>query len=57
MRKKSSIKNCLNASKKFDIDVASEKRASCWLNAMPLKKHSYNLSKSELQDGIALRYD
>ena len=37
MRKKSSIKNCLNASKMFAIDLASEKGVSCWLNAVSLK--------------------
>ena len=56
IEKKSSIKNCLNANKMYAIDLASEKGASCWLNAMPLKKYNFNLSKSEFRDGIALRY-
>ena len=56
IEKKSSIKNCMNANKMYAIDLASEKGASRWLNAMPLKKYNFNLSKSEFQDGIALRY-
>ena len=56
IEKKCSIKNCLNANKMYAIDLASEKGASCWLNAMPLKKYNFNLSKSEFRDGIALRY-
>ena len=54
--KKSSIKNCLNANKTYAIDLASEKGASCWLNAMPLKKYNFNLFKTEFRDGIGLRY-
>ena len=60
IEKKSRIKNCLNANKMYAIDLASEKGAPCWLNAMPLKKYlplkNFNLSKSEFRDGIALRY-
>ena len=56
IEKRSSIKNCLNANKMYANDLASEKEASCWLNAMPLKKYNFNLSKSEFRDGIALRY-
>ena len=56
IEKKSSIKNCLNVNKMYAIALASEKGASCWLNAMPLKKYNFNLSKSEFRDGIALRY-
>ena len=56
IEKKFSIKNCLSANKMYAIDLASEKGASCWLNAMPLKKYNFNLSKSEFRDGIALRY-
>ena len=55
IEKKSSIKKCLNANKMYAIDLASDKGASCWLNAMPLKKYNFNLSKSEFRDGIALR--
>ena len=33
-----------------------EKGASSWLNALPLSKHGFNLTKTEFRDGIALRY-
>ena len=51
IEKKSSIKNCLNANKMYAIDLASEKGASCWLKAMPMKKYNFDLSKSEFRDG------
>ena len=46
IEEKSSIKNCLNANKMYAIDLASKKGASCWLNAMPMKKYNFNLSES-----------
>ena len=33
-----------------------EKGASCWLNAIPLKRYTFVLTKGEFRDGIALRY-
>ena len=30
--------------------------ASSWLNAMPLKRYHFDRTKSELRDGIAVRY-
>ena len=33
-----------------------EKGASCWLNALPLKRYHFDLTKGEFRDGIALRY-
>ena len=39
---------------KYNIQLTSEKRASSWLNALPLSKHGFNLI--EFRDGIALRY-
>ena len=40
----------------YTIQLASEKRASIWLNALPLSKHGFDLTKTEFRDGIALRY-
>ena len=40
----------------YSLDLASEKGASCWLNALPIKRYNFNLTKSEFRDGIALRY-
>ena len=41
---------------KYTIQLASEKGASRWLNALPLSKHGFDLRKTEFRDGIALRY-
>ena len=41
---------------KYTIQLASEKGASSWLNALPLSKHGFDLTKTEFRDGIALRY-
>ena len=38
----------------FSLDVASEKCASCWLNILPIKRYSFNITKSEFGDSIAL---
>ena len=40
---------------KYTIQLASEKGASSWLNALPLSEHGFDLTKTELRDGIALR--
>ena len=53
--KKSRIENNL-PEMKYTIQRASEKRASSWLNALPLSKHGFDLTKTEFCDGIALRY-
>ena len=36
--------------------LASEKGALRWLNAMPLKRYQFDLTKREFRNGIALRY-
>ena len=41
---------------KYIIQLASEKGASSWLNAFPLSKHDFHLTKNEFRDGIAVRY-
>ena len=33
-----------------------EKGASCWLNALPLKRYYFHLNKGAFRDGIAFRY-
>ncbi len=38
------------------IDLAEEKGASSWLNAMPLQEYGFNLHKSAFRDAITLRY-
>ncbi len=39
-----------------DSKAASEKGASAWLSALPLKKLGYALNKREFQDALKLRY-
>ena len=53
--KKSRIENNLPEIK-YTIQLASEKGASSWLNALPLSKHGFGLTKTEFRDGIAHRY-
>ena len=52
---KSRIENNL-PEMKYTIQLASEKGASSWLNALPLSKHGFDLTKTKFRDGIALRY-
>ena len=52
---KSGIENNLPEIK-YAIQLASEKGASSWLNALPLSKHGFDITKTEFRDGIALRY-
>ena len=53
--KKSKIENDLPETK-HTIQLASEKGASSWPNALPLLKHGFDLTKTEFRDGIAPRY-
>ena len=54
-RKKTDLINSLNETEKNAIDLASEKGAFNWLNALPLSRYNFNLNKSEFRDGIYLR--
>ena len=38
------------------MDLAKEKGASLWLEALPIKEHQFHLSKGEFRDGLCLRY-
>eukprot|EP00794_Sanderia_malayensis_P006323 gene6323-7047_t len=38
------------------VKAATEKGASAWLSALPLKKYGYALNKREFRDAIRLRY-
>ena len=38
------------------FDVSSEKGASSWLTALPLKEYGFDLSKGEFRDALSLRY-
>ena len=54
--KENEIDALLTEDEKYAIKLAKEKGASCWLDALPLKKYHFDLTKSEFRDGIALRY-
>ena len=53
--KENEIDALLTEDEKYAIKLAKQKGASCWLNALPLKKYHFDLTKSEFRDGIALR--
>ena len=40
----------------YSLNLAREKAASCWLNALPLKRYHFGLTKGAFRDGISLRY-
>ena len=50
------VKSQLNQSKMKIFEAITEKGASSWLNALPLKDHDFYLSKQTFWDTIALRY-
>ena len=54
--KETSLRLKLTEEELYSLDLASEKGASCWLNALPIKRYNFNLTKSEFRDGVALRY-
>ena len=54
--KKLTIKNLIKDKKAYSLDLAMEKGASCWLNALPFKRYYFDLTKVEFREGIALRY-
>ena len=50
------IKEQLPPSLQYAMQLASEKGASSWLSALPLRKNSFDLSKSDFRDALCLRY-
>ena len=53
--KESTARVDVNSEELYFLDLAAEKGSSCWLNALPIKRYHFNLTKSEIRDGIALR--
>ena len=53
--KKSRIENNL-PEMKYTIQLASEKRSSSLLNALPLSKQGFDFTKTKFRNGLALRY-
>ncbi len=50
------VKNHLNPRKLRVLEAITEKGASSWLNALPIKEHDFYLSKQVFWDTIHLRY-
>ena len=40
----------------YALKLASEKGSSSWLNALPLEKYGFHLTKGEFRDGLCFRY-
>ena len=55
-RKKTHLIKSLYKIDEYAIELASEKRASNWFHAVELTWFNFNLNKSEVRDGIYLRY-
>ena len=47
--KKLAIKDLINDKETYSLDLAMEKGASCWLNALPLKRYDFDLTKGEFR--------
>ena len=47
----------LPSSMKRNVTMAQEKRASAWLNALPIREHGFALHKSDFHDALCLRYN
>ena len=55
--KKTIILETLADSGKMVVQLASEKGASSWLTALPVKEFGYLLNKQQFSDAICLRYN
>ena len=42
--------------RKYSVQLASEKVASTWLNALPIEQHDLWLTKTEFRDALCIRY-
>ena len=56
-QQKEELLTLLDDKQKLMIKLASEKGASSWLTALPLKDFGYILNKQEFADAIAMRYN
>ena len=41
---------------KYSVQLASEKGASTWLNALPIERHDLWLTKTEFGGALCIRY-
>ena len=50
------IKSKLSKEETYALNLASEKGSPSWLNALPLERYGFNLTKGEYRDGLCFRY-
>ena len=50
------MKEKLDENQRYAQDLSIEKGASSWLNTLPLKRYHFDLTKTKVRDGLALRY-
>ena len=50
------LKEVLPENELYATELSSEKGASSWLNALPLQRYGFTLTKSDFRDGLAIRY-
>ena len=55
-RKLEAVKCNFNDKQRQAATLVSEKSASSWLAALPLKRYGFTLTKSDFRDGLSLRY-
>ena len=55
--RKKDLMESLQTEQRHVIEIASEKGASNWLTALPLKRYGLTLTKSEFRDGLCIRYN
>ena len=55
--KRKSVHDKLSSSEQRQLDLASEKGASAWLNCLPLSEYGFVMNKQEFNDAVLLRYN
>ena len=51
------LRESLQTEQRHVIEMASEKGASNWLTALPLKRYGFTLTKSAFRDGLCISYN
>jgi len=50
------LKNELDVTARYSLELSMEKVACTWLSALPLKAHNFHLNKGAFKDAVHLRY-
>ncbi len=56
-QRKEELVSGLSDSIRRQLELLSEKGASCWLTSLPLKEYGFLLNKQEFHDALAIRYN